>query len=310
MQEILKRLRIIKLCLHSNNNIVMNLQIESIRKYLIDDVLQQILNDILNNSTINIIASIDTYISDNENSKINFELNESASGVIEDSNYSIKLKDLKNLTFEKIRRLSMNYIDNQENSDKNNHNLYEYMDEYGKRDKALLYSSYDVALEELIGKSIHIIDWGSEQSIASTILLDYIREKQLDINVEQITLISEVKNKLSRGILHCNILQNNIEKIIGINKNIESINANDLNSSNNITTVNLIYDASTLDFITNKSDLHTTYFLALSTTKDDEKINRFIQEYKEKYRLKVISSRNEKIGRFQRSEAIFSVINT
>ena len=306
MQEILKRLRIIKLCLHSNNNIVMNLQIESIRKYLIDDELQQILNDTINNSNSNIISRIDTYISDNQNSKITFELNESASGIIENSNYSIKLKDLKNLTFEKIRRLSMNYIDDQENSDKNNHNLYEYMDEYGKRDKALLYSSYDVALEELIGKSIHIIDWGSEQSIASTILLDYIREKQLDINVEQITLISEVKNKLSRGILHCNILQNNTEKIIGINKNLKFISDDDLNINNGIISINLLYDIS-MPHLISYGSMKNTYFIVLGTMKNDNNIDRFMQGYANNPHFKIISNRNNKIGRFQRKETIFSV---
>ena len=308
MQEILKRLRVIKLCIESNNDIVMNLQIESINKYLIDAELQQILNDIIINSTTNITTRIDAYISDNKNSKITFELNESVSGEIEKSNYSIKLEDLKNPTFEKIRRLSMNYIEAEDESDKNNYSLYEYMDKYGKRDKALLYSSFDAILEELVGDSINIIDWGSEQSLASTILLDYIREKQLDIKVENIILISDVKNKLSRGILHCNVLKNNREKIIGINKDFESISYSELNISKNSITINLIYDVSALSFINNKATPYNDYCLVLSTNNKDDEIDGVIMKlYEQEYRLKFLSTRNDKIGRFQRRETIFSV---
>ena len=287
---------------------VMNLQIESINKYLIDNKLKQILNDIISDSATNITSRIDAYIFDNKNSKITFELNELASGEIENSNYSIKLEDIKNPTFERIRRLSMNYIDDEDSSDEDNYTLYEYMDKYGRRDKALLYSSFDVILEECIGKNINIIDWGSEQSVASSILLDYIREKQLKIKIENVILISDVKNKLSRGILHCNILKADTEKIIGINKSLESINCNEFDNSN--ITINLIYDVKTLNFASNMCNLHNNYFIALSTTKGDNKINRFMQYYKKKYRLKVISNRNDKIGRFQRSEAIFSIYNT
>lgn len=310
MQEILKRLRIIKLCIDSNNSMVLNLQKESINKYLIDDALQQILNDAVSNSTTNIISRIDDYISDNKNSKKTFELNESVSGEIEKSNYSIKLEDLKNPTFEKIRRVSMNYIEAEDESDKNNYSLYEYMDKYGKRDKALLYSSFDAILEELVGDSINIIDWGSEQSLASSILLDYIREKQLDVKVENIILISKVKNKLSRGILHCNILKNNQEKIIGINKSFESVSDSEFGISNNSIIINLIYNTNMSNFTSIINSQHNNYLIALSTTKDDDKIDQFIQCHKEKYRFNIISKRNDKIGRFQRSEAILSKRNS
>ena len=230
--------------------------------------------------------------------------------LIENSSYSKKLYDLVVPTFERIRRVSMNYIDDEDNSDSANSNMYEYIDKYGKRDKALLYSSFDTILEGFIGKSISIIDWSSEQSIATTILLDYIREKQLNIKVENITLISDIKNNLSLGILHCNILKNNTEKIIGINKNLEALSDNKVNISNNSIVINLIYNTNLLNFTIGTNNQHNNYFIALSTTKDDNKINKFMQDYKERYRLKVMSNRNDKIGRFQRSEAIFSVINT
>ena len=310
MQEILKRLRVIKLCIESDNDIVVKLQIESINKYLIDNELKQILNDIIMDSTVKIITRIDKYISDNKNSKIIFELNESVNGEIEKSNYSIKLENLKNITYEKIRRVSMNYIDDKDSSDSANTAMYEYIDKYGKRDKALLYSSFDTIVERFIGKSIHIIDWGSEQSIASTVLLDYIREKQLNIKIEDITLISEDKNKLSRGILHCNILKNSQEKIIGINKSLESVSVNELNISNNSIVINLIYNTNLLNFTISTNNQHNNYFIVLCTTKDDNKINRFIENYREKHHLKIISNRTDKIGGFQRSEAIFSVYNT
>jgi len=229
--------------------------------------------------------------------------------VIENSSYSKILHDIAVPTFERIRRVSMNYIDEEENNDSANFTMYEYMDKYGKRDKALLYSSFEMILEKFIGKSINIIDWGSEQSIASTILLDYIREKQLDIKIEDITLISEDKNKLSRGILHCNILKNGQEKIIGINKKLESISYHELNMNSISIVVNLIYNVDLLNLNLSIDSPNNSYFIALNATENDSKVSKSMQNYKEKYSLKVISNRNDKIGRFQRSEAIFLVSN-
>ena len=225
---------------------------------------------------------------------------------IEDSTYTQKLNDIFVPTFERIRRVSMNYINNEDNSDNAYLDMYKYIAKYGRRDKALLYSSFDTILEQFVGESIDIVDWGSEQSIAATLFLDYVREKQLDIKIENITLISDKTNSLSRGILHCNILKSNTEKIVGINKNIKYIGSDDFIIKGN-TTVNLMYDRDIFYPITHNNS-NMAYIIALRAGQDDNhQIAQLMYEYEKENQLKILSNRNDKIGKFQRSEAIFTI---
>jgi len=52
-----------------------------------------------------------------------------------------------------------------------------------------LYSSFDKVSHQLDNQTINIIDWGCGQALATSLLIDYIKEKKLNIKLSNITLI-------------------------------------------------------------------------------------------------------------------------
>lgn len=59
--------------------------------------------------------------------------------------------------------------------------------------KHCIIPAFDEVIERFIGNSINILDWNCGQSIATSLLLDYIKEKQPDINVSNIILVENNK---------------------------------------------------------------------------------------------------------------------
>ena len=86
--------------------------------------------------------------------------------------------------------------------------------------------------ENVIDRNIEIIDWGSGIATASTILIDYLIENGIALNIEKITLIEPSKFATDKGVeLLKRIFQNddNIENIIRIvNKSINDLTCEDI----------------------------------------------------------------------------------
>ncbi|MDQ7046621.1 MAG: hypothetical protein Q9M39_03025 [Sulfurovum sp.] len=66
--------------------------------------------------------------------------------------------------------------------------------------KAKLYSSFDTVIHQLKSQTINIIDWGCGQAVATSLLIEYIKEHKLDINILNIILIEPSVLALSRGL--------------------------------------------------------------------------------------------------------------
>ena len=191
--------------------------------------------------------------------------------------------------------------------------LYSEIAKYAKRDKALLYSAFDAFLEKLDNQKINIVDWECGQGIATTLLIDYIREKQLNIDILKVFLVGSDKFAISRAIANINALKNN-DNILISEINDDIIDINDLQTMDMDATIflnldsniekyyNLIKENDVLDFV------YPIYYVCLNTKKHDIYMNEIYNFFKSgDMTTDYISNRLDKIGRFQRYEQIFKV---
>ena len=246
------------------------------------------------------------------------------------SPYSKKLYNLKNPTFDKIREVSNDYIMSIDNHDKLhpklNHGvviieeqdlLDKYLHSYGKMHKAKLYSSFDEAISQLNNETINIIDWGCGQALATSLLIDYIKENSLNIDISNIILIEPSSLALSRGLLHISVLKENKIDIKAVNKDIDSLTSSDLVIDNQNITLHLFSNILDVEFFKLNKDFldkisssqkGLNYFICVSPNINDKRnarLDLFYRYFKDDFKTKLISNRDEPIGKYQRYEKIF-----
>jgi len=217
----------------------------------------------------------------------------------ENSSYSKSILAIEQPTFEKIRRYCLNLKDRDV--------LSTYLAENGKMYKALIYSALDEFLEDLEEENLTIIDWGCGQGLASALVVDYIREKQLDIKISQVILVDKDKKSLSRAMLHVETLGEDSFKIEALHAKNNKLQG-ELNIDKSTITLNLFAnDYIPVDFEDIDFDiLEEAYFVCLSNTDKN-----FVDEIYNGMTLisdcQDISIKNVKIGRFKKFERIFKI---
>jgi len=252
---------------------------------------------------------------------------------IENNEYSQKLRELTNLTFDKIRQVSVVYINSISHSSElhnnlnrgtkiidNSDELCQYLFSFGKMHKAKLYSAFDEVICKLNNQTINIIDWGCGQALATTLLIDYINEKDLNINISNITLIEPSHLALSRGLLYIDILQKDKKSNIkAINKDIDSLAKNDLIFNNDNTTLHLFSNILDVEFFRldkeflnkiSSSQNRLNYFICVSPnihSYRNSRLNLFYNHFNNNFETSLISSRDSDIMNYKRYEKIFKV---
>ena len=253
---------------------------------------------------------------------------------IEDSEYSKKLYQISNPTFKKLQQISKNYIMGIGNPDSLHYQLnqgvtiieeqdllYKYLFSYGKMHKAKLYSSFDKVISRLNNQTINIIDWGCGQALATSLLIDYIKEKNLKIKLSNITLIEPSQLALSRGLLHIDILKENPIEMRAINKDIDSLEHSDLVIDNSYITLHLFsnildveffkLDRNFLEKISNSQN-GLNYFICVSPNINDKRnarLDMFYRYFSDNFNTELISDRDSSIGNYARYEKIFRVLD-
>lgn len=191
----------------------------------------------------------------------------------ESSAYAQKLLSLDDADFDVIRNIAFEYIKSIGDPDElynrlqrgeaiidDEKLLYKYLVSFGGKHKLKLYSAYDVVIEKLQNEKIDIIDWGCGQATATMLLLNYAREKNIKLDIENITLIEPSSLALSRGLLHVDILKQKDYNIKAINSDLDCLDAKQLASHSQNKTLHLFSNILDVEsFI-----LDTTFFKKVS----------------------------------------------
>ncbi|MDD2651688.1 MAG: hypothetical protein PHX44_01395 [Sulfurimonas sp.] len=220
----------------------------------------------------------------------------------ENSPYSNHIQNIENPNFEKIRRYC-NSLVNDNNADQMQKNLAES----GKMRKALIYDALEQFIEKFNNQTITLIDWSCNQGIASMLVLDYIKEKQLDVKVNQILLIDNDHSTLGRAMAQIEALNFDSAKIDAFNS-LDIKISDALKTIKNDTTLNLLTnDKMPVDYIDiDFTLLKEAYFIAISNNNGDfvDEVHKNIKvlEY-----VHDMSIRDGKIGRFSKFERVFRV---
>jgi len=250
------------------------------------------------------------------------------------SEYSKKIKEYSSLTFDNIFQTSKYYVENNIEDEKKIHyslkrgtkileeekELYQYIKSFGKMHKAKLYSSFNTVIHQLNNQTINIIDWGCGQALATSLLIDYIKEKKLNIKLSNITLIEPSQLALSRGLLHIDVLKENPIKIRAINKDIDCLEYSDLIIDNSNITLHLFsnildveffrLDRTFLEKISNSQN-GLNYFICVSPNINDKRnarLDMFYRYFSDNFYTESISDRDSPIDKYARYEKIFKVI--
>lgn len=109
----------------------------------------------------------------------------------------------------------------------------QYLIVYGGMHYHKLISAFSsTQFEKGVGRNIEIIDWGSGIATASTVLIDYLIEKKIELNIEKITLIEPSIPATDKGReLLYKIFQNDDDidsSIKIINKSINDVKCEDI----------------------------------------------------------------------------------
>ena len=251
----------------------------------------------------------------------------------ENSEYSNVLYNLKNPTFDEIRSISYSYIksigdpielyEKLQRGEKiidDEKLLYKYLVSFGGKHKAKLYSAYDEIIDKLKSEKFDIIDWGCGQATATMVLLNYANERNIKLDIENITLIEPSSLALSRGLLHIDILKQKEYRVNLINSDLDCLDMNDFKvcSENKILHIfSNILDIESfsldLNFFNKVSKLlnKDSIFICVSPNRNDKsnnRINLFYNYFNENFDTKLISSRDNHINNATRYEKIFEVV--
>lgn len=253
---------------------------------------------------------------------------------IENSNYSNILMNITNITFDNIRQVSRDYVEKNigDNGQKVHYSLnrgtkilekedelHQYIKSFGAMHKAKLYSSFDTVIHQLNNQTINIIDWGCGQAFATSLLINYIKERNIKIEISDIILIEPSVIALSRGLLHIDVLSDAKINITTINKDIDSLVKEDLKFSTQNITLHLFSNILDVEFFrlnreflnkVSSSQDGINYFICVSPNINDKRnarLDMFFRYFNENFETDLISSRANDIQSYKRYEKVFKV---
>ena len=272
-KEVITAANEIKIEVKSAQNAITVKQAESLKKYILDGSTQS--------------------FKENRKSK-----NKSIEKIsIETINYNNAIRNIEVPNFEKVRRYCNNLVKNNQADA-----MQADLANNGKMHKALVYNALEQFIEQLQPNTIDIVDWGAGQGIYSMLIVDYIREKQLDINVGNVILIDNDATVLSRAMAQVNVLAQE-------DTNVSSLTMNKAKSIKDFKLGNIplhifVNDAIDMD-LPKKAFEKEAYYMCLSNDNEN-----FVQKIHTKISSlmngsEIITNRKAKVGRFKKFEIIF-----
>jgi len=185
--------------------------------------------------------------------------------------------------------------------------MQKYLAENVRMHKALIYDALEQFISQLNEETLTLVEWGCNQGIASMLVLDYIREKQLDIEVNQVILIEDDTKALSRAMAHSQIFVSKSVKISGFDSKDKTLST----KLKNIKGSNILHifanDTMPMKFKdVGFENLANSYFMCISAI-NSTFLQKLHSEISALSKTKTLSSRDGTIGRFKRFERIFAL---
>ena len=145
-------------------------------------------------------------------------------------------------SFNAIREIAISQLQEIQNSDEifrslgrgvaileQEEQLFSYLKSYGLMHKAKLLSAFsNFPFNEIKEKKIEIYDWSCGQGLASIVLLEYLEEKGVVLEIDRVTLIEPSEIALKRASLHVKHFDSEV-RIRTILKDVDSLNIADVN---------------------------------------------------------------------------------
>ena len=299
--------------------------------FLQDSIIKNFLNSISNLDLSQIIQKIKEQL-DSINLKKSICQIDNPTIQKENSEYSKALYNLPNADFTSIRNIANKYIqsigdpielyNNLQRGEKiidDERLLYKYLVSFGSKHKDKLYSSFEVIIENIKNEKFDIIDWGCGQGTATMLLLNYAKERDITLDIDNITLIEPSSLALSRALLHIDVLKQKKYNVKAINSDLDCLNENNLQIQSNNKTLHLFSNILDIEsfildntFFKKVSQSFNTnaIFVCVSPYRSDKNNNRldlFFNHFDENFNTELISSRDTDIGNATRYEKIFEV---
>ncbi|MBR6068706.1 MAG: hypothetical protein IKP45_13020 [Bacteroidales bacterium] len=217
-------------------------------------------------------------------------------------NTPLNFQAIKNISVRQFNKYSdkdeiFQSLDRGNNVLKEEAQLYSYLNSYGNMHEAKMLSALQkFPFDGLINKHIEIIDWACGQGLASIVLLEYLRNRNITLSIDKIILIEPSEISLKRAVLH--VKHFNSKCIVNtIKKDIDSISENDIRCSNNAVKIHLFSNILDVSGVKGFSMQHlislveqtqkgTNYFICVSPYITDAKtarIDEFVHHFSSKY---------------------------
>jgi hypothetical protein len=251
------------------------------------------------------------------------------------SSYSEALYSLNEPTFEKIRHIAYEHVKKLGDPDElfyalergqaiidNKDLLYKYLVSFGAKHKAKLYSAFEKIIDKLDGERFNIVDWGCGQAFGTMMLIEYIKEQNINLDISKIKLIEPSKLALSRGLLHVDLFRTQKYSVEAINSDIDCLKEEDILFDNEDKTLHIfsnILDVESFNLDTSflkkisSSIKNDNLFICVSPNINDKRNSRidlFYKYFDENFDTELTSARDTCIGATQRYEKIFEVKHT
>lgn len=164
-------------------------------------------------------------------------------------NYIEIVKKIKAPTFQQIRKIADNSLYHLTKSERDklwrelNHGvdlleshelMCQYLWSFGNMHEAKIQDAIKYLPKDLFENEFEIVDWGCGQGIGTICFFDFLKKKGLNNKVQKVTLIEPSQEALSRADLHVNSYLNDSSKINTIQKYLDDVTLEDINSKNEL----------------------------------------------------------------------------
>jgi superfamily II DNA helicase RecQ len=166
--------------------------------------------------------------------------------------YIDEIHSLSNPSFQQIRKIAVNRLSHLTSDERtslwrdlnhgvdllDSHDLMcQYISSYGNMHEAKIQRALSSIRnpKQVFNTEIAIVDWGCGQGLATVCFFDYLKNQGIPNNIQKVILIEPSEQALDRAKLHTNVYLNDETKIQLVNKYLDDVEKEDIETNQSIT---------------------------------------------------------------------------